>query len=166
MKLRSVKRRLAMFLVNRVFAGTRWFGIKRKLLRAAGFEIGEGAKIVGPLLCTGTLSIGAQTWIGRNLTVHGNGRVEIGERCDVAPDVVFLTGGHEIGDGNRRAGAGQTYRICVGNGCWIGARSTIGKNVTLGDASVVAACACVMKDVAANTMVGGVPAKMIRNLDV
>lgn len=40
--------------------------------------------------CTGTLCIGANCWIGRNLTVHGNGSVIIGDNCDIAPDVTFL----------------------------------------------------------------------------
>ena len=166
MILRSVKRRVAMFCVNRLFAGTKYFDIKRKLLRSAGYEIGEGAKIVGPVFCTGSLKIGCHTWVGRNLTVHGNGCVEIGDRCDIAPDVTFLTGGHAIGGAERRAGAGETYEICVGDGCWIGARATVGRNVRIGDGTVVGACACVMADVAENTLVGGVPARPIRKLEV
>lgn len=164
MKFRSLKRRLALFCVNSIFAGTRAFGVKRKLLRAAGFRIGEGTKVVGPVFCTGTLSIGPDCWIGRNLMVHGNGSVEIGANCDLAPDVTFLTGGHAIGESTRRAGAGETYRIRVGNGCWIGARATLGRNITLGDGSVVAACACVVSDVPTNMLAGGVPAKTIREL--
>ena len=166
MKLRSVKRRLAMFCVNYIFAGTRAFGIKRRLLRSAGYEIGEGTKVVGPVHCTGSLKIGPDCWIGTNLTVHGNGEVEIGANCDLAPDVTFLTGGHAIGTGERRAGTGETYRIRVGKGCWIGARATLGRSVTLGDGCVIGACACVVSDVPANVLAGGVPAKLIRELKV
>lgn len=53
----------------------------------------------------------------------------------------------------------------VGNGVWIGGRVTILGNTTIGSSSVVAGCACVVKDVPPNTLVGGVPAKMIRKLD-
>lgn len=165
MKLHSIKRRLALFCVNHIFAGTRAFGSKRKLLRAAGWEVGEGTKVVGPVFCTGTMKIGPGCWIGRNLTVHGNGLVEIGANCDLAPDVTFLTGGHAIGTSARRAGTGETYRIRVGNGCWIGARATVGRTVSLGDGSVIAACACVTSDIPANVLAGGVPAKTIRELD-
>lgn len=162
MKIRSVWRRVAVFAVNHVFAGTRFFEMKRRLLRSAGYKIGDGTKIVGPIDCTGKLEIGNDCWIGKNLTLHGNGTVRIGDRCDIAPDVTFLTGGHKIGDAQRRAGIGETYEISVGSGTWIGARSTILGNRAIGDGAVIAACACVVSDVPANVLVGGVPAKVIR----
>ena len=164
MKLKTAKRIIAAFLLNHLFTGTDSFELKNKLLRFGGFEIGEGSRVVGPLFCTGFLSVGEGCWIGRNLTVHGNGRVFIGDNCDVAPDVTFLTGGHEIGGPDRRAGKGETYNITVGDGAWIGARSTIGRNVCIGSGSVVAACSCVMNDVPDNVLVGGVPAKVIKEL--
>lgn len=162
MKMRSVWRRAAVFAVNHVFVGTRFFGIKRRLLRSAGYRIGEGTKVVGPIDCTGKLEIGSECWIGKNLSVHGNGTVHIGDRCDIAPDVTFLTGGHQIGDAQRRAGIGETYDISVGNGTWIGARSTILGDRSIGESVVIAACACVVSDVPANVLVGGVPAKQIK----
>lgn len=164
MKLLSLKRHLAMFCVNHVFAGTRFFGIKRKLLRAAGYEIGSGAKIVGPLVCTGVLKIGTDCWIGRDLTVHGNGTVEIGDNCDLAPGVMFLTGGHAIGGPERRAGSGETYIIRVGSGSWIGARATVVRDVRIGEGCVIAACACVVSNIGDHTLAGGVPARVIREL--
>lgn len=103
-------------MVNHVLTGTRFFPAKRNLLRSIGYEIGENTKIVGPIHNTGTLRIGANCWIGCNLTVHGNGIVTIGDNCDIAPDVTFLTGGHQMGDHNRRAGKGESYHITVGSG--------------------------------------------------
>lgn len=158
-----------MFLVNRVFAGTnpKFFGIKRKLLNSVGpkIKIGENSKVVGPICILGSLKVGKDCWIGRCLTVNGNGSVIIGDNCDIAPEVTFLTGGHEIGDADRRAGKGEKYTIEVGRSTWIGARSTIGRNIKIGESSVVAACACVMKDVEENSLVGGVPARLIRKLE-
>lgn len=164
MKLKSIKRRFYLFLVNHVFRGTRYFEIKRKLLNSVGYTVGKGTKVVAPITCTGRLSVGKNCWIGTNLTVHGNGTVRIGDNCDLAPDVTFLTGGHRIGAPERRAGAGELYEIYVSNGVWLGARSTILGNTSIGDGSVVAACACVTRDVPANTLVGGVPAKIIKEL--
>ena len=164
MKLQSVKHHLAMACVNFVFSGTKCFGIKRHLLRIAGYEIGEGVKVVGPLTCTGSLKVGKNTWLGRGMKIHGNGNVVIGENCDIAPDVTFLTGGHQFGGPERRAGTGESYSIHIGDGCWIGGRSTIARNTNIGDSSVVAACACVTTDVPENTLVGGVPAKIIKKL--
>ena len=165
MKLSTAKRICVMFCVNHILAGTFAFPLKRKLLRSVGFEIGEGTRIAGPLFCTGTLKIGKDCWIGRDLRVEGNGSVEIGDRCDIAPSVMFLTGGHAIGDASRRAGKGEHYRICVGDGVWIGARATLARNITVGNSSVVAACAYVGKDVPRDSLVGGVPARVIRELD-
>ena len=97
MKLKSIKKRIVICIVDHVLAGTRSFPAKRKLLRSIGYEIGENTKIVGPIRNTGTLRIGANCWIGSGLTVHGNGTVTIGDNCDIAPDVTFLTGGHRMG---------------------------------------------------------------------
>lgn len=164
MKLKSIKKRCLMWLVNRVFSGTKYFKIKRKLLHSIGYSIGEGTKVVGPIFCTASLIIGNNCWIGKNLIVNGNGRVQIGNNCDIAPEVTFLTGGHEIGFPERRAGNGEKYEIYVEDGCWIGPRSTLGRNITIGKSSVVAACSCVMKNVDPNNLVGGVPAKKIKDL--
>ena len=152
-------------MVNHVLNGTRFFTAKRNLLCSIGYEIGENTKVIGPIYNTGTLCIGANCWIGCNLTVHGNGMVTIGDNCDIAPDVTFLTGGHRIGNHCRRAGEGEVYHIFIGNGVWVGGRTTILCNTNVGDGSVIAACSCVKKDVPADTMVAGVPAKVMKELE-
>ena len=96
--------------------------------------------------------------------MNGNGSVVIGDNCDIAPEVTFQTGGHEIGDASRRAGVGCIFHQTVGSGTWIGGRSTILNNTNIGKSCVVASCACVVKDVPDNSIVGGVPAKLIRTL--
>ena len=111
------------------------------------------------------MKVGNNSWVGKNLTINGNGVVIIGDNCDIAPEVTFLTGGHQIGTADRRAGKGETYTIEVGDGTWIGARSTISGNIKIGKSCVVAACACVTQDLADSRLVGGVPAKEIRVLD-
>lgn len=163
---RSAKRRFTLYLVNRVYAGTepKFYEKKRRLLNSIGYDIGEGTRIVGPIFCTGRLTVGKNSFIGRNLTVHGNGSVVIGDGCDLGPDVTFLTGGHKIGDATRRAGEGLILTQSVGDGSWIGARSTVVNNTSIGRGCVVAACACVTRDVPDNTLVGGVPAREIRSL--
>ena len=162
----TVKKLICTFLVNKIFRGTKTknFEIKRKLLILAGNDIGEGTKIVGPIFSTHPIKIGKNCWIGKNFTVYGEGCVTIGDNCDIAPEVVVLTGGHEIGNSSRRAGKGQLYTVQIGDGVWIGARSTIGKNIKIANGSVVAASACVMNCVDEDTLVGGVPARIIRRL--
>lgn len=160
-------KRVCTFLINHVFVSMKPFSsnIKCSILRSVGHKIGKGTTIVSPVYIIGRVEIGDECWINRGFTVQGDGLVRIGSNCDIAPDVSFLTGGHQIGSSKRRAGAGEGYTINVGNGCWIGARSTLLGNITVNDGSVVAACACVNHNVPENTLVGGVPAKIIRRLD-
>lgn len=164
MKWKTCLRHAGLLAVNHLYAGPRCFAQKRRILNAIGFDLGEGTKVVGPLFCTGMLITGKNCWIGRNLTIHGDGQVIIGSCCDLGPDVTILTGGHTIGGPERRAGKGQTCPVRIGDGCWIGARSTLLGGTTLGTGSVIGACACVTKDVPANTLFCGVPARQIRVL--
>lgn len=165
--LQGIHRAWNMFLINHIFAGTKSFAckMKRRLLREIGCSVGENTTIVGPIECRGTISIGDNCWIGKNLKVNGNGMVVIGDNCDLGPEVTFQTGGHKIGDATRRAGQGEIYRQVIQSGTWIGGRSTICNNTVIGKGCVVAGCACVVHDVPDNTLVGGVPAKVIRRLD-
>lgn len=165
MKIKTIKRMTVFFLLNRVFAGTKFFETKRKLLNSVGSEIGKGTKIVAPVYCSGKIKTGENCWIGRDFSVEGNGSVELGENCDIGPKVTFLTGGHEIGNSFHRAGKGEIYHIRVGSGTWICAGATIGKNIEIGKGCVIAAGAVVMNNIGENILAGGVPAKCIRELD-
>ncbi len=162
--IKALRRRRVMYLVNKRYVGTKHFEKKRRLLNKIGFKIGEGTKIVGPIECTGALIIGKNCWIGKNFKVNGDGLVVIGDNCDIAPEVTFQTGTHDIGDSTRRAGIGRNCYQSVGNGTWIGVRATIINDVKIGNGCVIAACACVNKDVSDNTVVGGVPAKVLKEL--
>ncbi len=161
----GIKRRCALLLVNKIFVGTSHFSAKRKLLNSIGISVGENTKIVGPIECTGKLNVGDNCWIGKNFKVNGNGQVYIGNNCDIAPEVTFQTGGHLIGTAERRAGKGFNCVQSVGDGTWIGGRVTVLNETNIGKSCVVAACACVVKDVPDNSLVGGVPARLIRKLN-
>lgn len=162
--LQGIRVRWNTFLINRVYSGTKHFEAKRRCMRRLGHTVGNSTKIVGPVFCTGKLVIGDECWIGKNLKVNGNGTVIIGDCCDIGPEVIFQTGGHQIGTEERRAGEGQTFTQSVGDGCWIGGRSTILNDTSVSSGSVIAACACVTKDIPPNVLAGGVPAKIIKNL--
>lgn len=146
--IRHIWRSVALLLVNKVFVGTNvhYFAVKRLLLRSIGHKIGEATKIVGPLYCTGRLELGTECWIGANFTVRGNGTVMVGDRVDIGPDVTFLTGTHQIGEFQRRAGDGYNCNQNIGSGCWIGGKTVFVNNISIGEACVVAASACVCKN--------------------
>lgn len=164
MKASTVKRMLALFLVNHVYVGTRCYERKRKLLNAVGFSIGEGTRVVGPVYCTASLTVGKNCWLGAGLEIFGNGSVVIGDNCDIGPDVSFLTGSHEIGDQDRRAGAGKNEEIRIGSGCRIGGRSILLGGIRVGKGSVLGACSCAEDDIPENWLCCGVPARKIRRL--
>ena len=162
-------REFVLGLINTFFCGTRMFSIKRSLLNTCvDITVGEKTKVVGPIRlgnCS-RVNIGAGCWIGMGMTVYGDGSVTIGGNCDLAPDVAFITGSHDLGTCERRAGVGKLFSITVGNGCWLGAKCAITNSVSIGDAAVVGACALVNKSVEANTIVAGVPAKKIKELEL
>ena len=162
---RRIHKKWVLFLVNKIYKGTTKFKRKRKLLNSIGYQIGEGSKIVGPIEVTGKLIVGENCWIGKNFKVNGNGTVTIGDNCDIAPEVTFQTGGHAIGHCQRRAGKGKIFNQSVGDGTWIGGRVTILNETEIGKSCVIAGCACVIGDVPDNSLVGGVPARLIRVLD-
>lgn len=164
---RHIQRSLVYFLVNHVFEGSnpRYFSIKARLLRSIGYKIGNNTSIVGPIICTGKLEVGDNCWIGANFTVRGNGTVILGDNIDVGPDVTFLTGTHLIGGSNHRAGLGYNCKITIGSGCWIGGKSTFLNQIKVGEATIIAAAACVCKDIPNNVIAGGVPSKTIKTLE-
>ncbi len=71
-----------------------------------------------------------------------------------------------MGPSEARCGRLVAAPITIGNGVWIASRVTILPGITIGDGAVVAAGAVVTRDVAPNTLVGGVPAKVVRDLDL
>lgn len=160
------KRRFALFIINHFLKGTRkiFFPIKCGLLRFAGYKIGKDVKVVAPLNITGELQVGDGVWIGRNFSIDGNGTVIIGDCCDIAPNVQFYTGSHDIGVSEHRAGKGFNDTISIGNGCWCCAASKFLPGISVGEGSVVAAGAVVTKSFDDNLMIGGVPACIIKKL--
>jgi maltose O-acetyltransferase len=147
---------------------SRLFGLRRRCLRWAGVEVGDGVSFCGRgwVYGRGRLRIGSATWLSPDVVIytHVEADIVIGERCDIGPGVVFIPGGHLIGTASRRAGAGTALPIRVGNGCWIGAGSRVLGGVTIGDGAVVAAGAVVTRDVQPDTLVAGVPAVFKRRL--
>ncbi|MBR3949190.1 MAG: hypothetical protein IKJ84_00790 [Oscillospiraceae bacterium] len=164
MKIETLKRHTALFLVNHILVGTRCYARKRKLLNQVGFSLGEGTRVVGPVYCTGGLTTGTDCWLGPKLSIYGNGTVVLEDNCDIGPEVSFLTGSHEIGDAQRRAGTGKNETIRVGAGCWIGGGSMVLGGYRIGKGSVVGAFSCVTEDLPENSLCCGTPARVIRAL--
>lgn len=138
------------------------FTIKRILYRLAGADIGANVSINGHcwFYGRGKIIIEANTWIGVGCKFYSvkDKIIEIGKNCDIAPEVIFIPGTHKMGSFERRAGKGYGLDIKIGNGSWIGARTTILGGVTIGSGVVIAAGSVVNSDIPDNCLAAGVPA--------
>lgn len=91
------------------------------------------------------------------------GGIIIGSGSQIGHNVVFATLNHGLAPEDRK----MTYPapIVLGKNMWVGSNATILQGVTIGDNAVVAAGAVVNRNVAANTIVGGVPARVIKSIE-
>ncbi|MCE7981228.1 MAG: acyltransferase [Caldilinea sp. CFX5] len=140
------------------------------LLRMAGFQIGHGTVMWGTPTITGggdlykRLLIGRDCWFNVGCFFNLGATITIGDRVAFGHQVMVMTDSHAIGDRHRRAGPLAALSVQIGDGAWVGARATILPGVTIGEGAVVAAGAVVTKSVAPHLLVGGVPARPIREL--
>ena len=109
------------------------------------------------------ITIGKNVFINACCHFQDHGGVTLGDGCQIGHNVVFATLNHGIAPEDRA----NTYPapIVLGKNVWVGSNSTILQGVTIGDNAIIAAGAVVIKDVAPDTIVGGVPAKLIRSIE-
>ena len=144
--------------------------IRTRLYRLAGISIGKGSLILGSIELAGPGAIQKRFCVGANCQLNSPlyadvcSPITIGDNVYIGHHVVLITTNHEIGPETQRCGVWKSAPISIENGVWIGARVTILPEVTIGRGAVVAAGSVVTKDVSPNTLVGGVPAKVIRVL--
>jgi len=123
--------------------------------------IGDGTKI----RChEGAVEIGAKTVMGQECTISAYQRVRIGEECVIADRAMFIDFDHGVVEVERPIRLQGIYKrdVEVGNNVWIGYGACILRGVSVGDNSVIGTNAVVTKDVPANAVVGGIPARIIR----
>jgi len=109
--------------------------------------------------------IGNNTYINSGYIQTGpNSKVIIGEWCAIGYNVNIITLSHDIENptGNEKTRPRPEADIIIGNNVWIGTNVFINKGVTIGDNAIIGANSVVVKDVQKNSIVGGVPAKLIR----
>ena len=150
------------------YMGERLRGVVLKMM---GFKIGYGSAFAGMPAISGSrplqanLRIGAHCWFNIGCIFDVGGAIQIGDHVSAGHQVIFMTTSHEIGRESRRAGALTLAPITIGDGAWLGSRSMVLPGVTIGLGAVVAAGAVVTHSVPPNTIVAGIPAKVIRELE-
>jgi acetyltransferase-like isoleucine patch superfamily enzyme len=123
--------------------------------------IGDGSKI---RVHEGEVSIGAKTVMGQECTISAYQHVEIGRECIVADRVMLIDFDHGVVEVERPIRLQGIYKrdVRVGHNVWIGYGACILRGVTVGDNSIVGTSTVVTRDVPANAVVGGSPARVIR----
>lgn len=108
------------------------------------------------------ITVGKNVFINACCHFQDQGGITLGDNCLVGHNVVFATLNHGFAPEERQSMLPAP--IVVGSNVWIGSNSTILQGVTIGDNSIIAAGSVVTKDVPANAIVAGVPARFIRSI--
>lgn len=114
--------------------------------------------------CGKNITLGKNVFINAGCKFQDQGGITIGDGSLIGHNVVMATLNHDLAPENRSSM--HPAPIVIGKNVWIGSNTTILSGVTIGDGAIVAAGAVVTKDVGANTIVGGVPAKFIKKVNI
>ncbi|MFV0537830.1 MAG: sugar O-acetyltransferase [Dysgonomonas sp.] len=137
--------------------------IRSLLSQITDSVIDESVAVFTPLY----INYGKHTKIGKNVFINFNctlldlGGITIDDDVLIAPNVSLLSEGHPVSPEDRHSLIPKP--IHIKKNAWIGAGAIILQGVTVGENAVVSAGAVVSKDVPDNTVVGGIPAKVIKN---
>ena len=140
--------------------------IRSIMSRLIGKPVDESFALFPPFTadCGKNITLGKNVFINSGCRFQDQGGITIGDGALIGHNAVLATLNHDLAPDSR--GSMHPAPIVLGKNVWIGANVTILPGVTIGDGAIVAAGAVVTKDVAANTIVGGVPARFIRNIDI
>jgi maltose O-acetyltransferase len=124
--------------------------------------MGQYVQMAGARSSGQKVSIGSGTVINHGCLLYTTGGLIIGEHVSISAGTWLVTGSHDINDPNFTV----SYKpIVIGNYVWIGMRATILAGVTIGEGAIVMAGAMVTRDVPPHAIIGGVPAKIIKQRD-
>lgn len=112
--------------------------------------------------CGKNITVGKRTFINMGCSFQDWGGIIIGDDCLIGHNCTICTVNHSIQPSQR--GDMICTPVKIGNNVWIGANVTILPGVTIGGGAIIGAGAVVTKDVEPNTIVGGIPAKLIKQI--
>jgi maltose O-acetyltransferase len=164
-------RRAANSLLNDVILNS-WIaarfiprGLRWRLLRGYGLNVARSTISAGGFYGSRRITIREGAFLNHNVFLDGAAAVTIGIRARIGPGVMVITGSHEIGSPEQRAGDDYQAPVTIGDGVWVGAKAIILPGVFIGSGCVIAAGSVVTKDCEANALYAGVPAAKVRMLD-
>ncbi len=157
----------AMAVVERFNATPAADGPSRTaLLRELLGTCGEDVEVRAPLFVDygDNLHIGDGTFVNFGLTALDVAPIRIGSHCQIATNVQLLAATHPLDPALRKAGWESGEPITIGDNVWLGGGVIVCPGVTIGDNTVVGAGAVVTKDLPANVIAVGNPARVLRGL--
>ncbi len=136
--------------------------LRMALYRFAGMKVDRTSTIMmyAFVLQTRDISIGPNCIIGPFTTLDGRATLTISRNVNVAGEVLTIGGYHSV---DSPTAEGHLGKIVIKDNVWVAMRATILPGVTIGEGAYVAASALVNRDVEPYTLVGGVPAKKLRD---
>ncbi len=139
---------------------------QRKTLVELLGEVGEGVRVRPPLRVDYgyQISIGARTFISYGAVLADVGKITIGADVQIGPNVQLLAPTHPIEPEPRRAKWEAAKPITIGDNVWLGGGVIVCPGVTIGENTVVGAGAVVARDLPANVVAVGNPARIIREI--
>lgn len=139
--------------------------IRALFSQLVGRTVDENFLLIPPFYTAGgnEIRVGQNVFVNQNCTFYDLGGLDIGDDVMIGPNVSIITASHPLDPAQRRA-ATIGKPIAIERNVWIAAGATIIGGVTVGENSVVAAGSVVTKDIPANTLVGGNPARIIRSI--
>ena len=138
---------------------------REKILREAMGTYGENLYVIPPIYANCGLTnihVGKNVVINFNCTFVDDGEIFIGDDCMIGPGCNIATSVHPISPQLRRHKLQYNKPVHIGNNVWFGAGVTVLPGITVGDNAIVGAGSVVTKDVPANAIVAGNPARLIR----
>lgn len=139
--------------------------VRQILSRLFGRQVDETLRVFPPFYT----DFGKNITIGKNVFINAcchfqdQGGITLGDGCLIGHNVVFATLNHGFAPADRASL--YPAPIVLGKNVWIGSNSTLLQGIRIGDNAVIGAGSVVTKDVPANTIVGGVPARILRQID-
>lgn len=125
----------------------------------------DDVRILTPFICDfgNRVTFGKNVFINHSAILSASGGIEFQDGVSIAPGVRIATINHDF---NNRHTIYTYGKVVIKKNAWIGMNVTICPGVTIGENSVIAAGAVVTKDIPANVVAGGVPAKIIKELNI
>ncbi|ELZ82323.1 acetyltransferase [Haloferax elongans ATCC BAA-1513] len=140
---------------------------REELIRDLFGAVGESFEIEPPFRCDYgyNIRVGEDFFANFDCVFLDVCPIAIGDNCQIAPGVHIYTATHTLDAAERIKGPESGDPVTIGDNAWLGGRAVINPGVTIGDDVVVASGAVVTEDVPDNVVVGGNPARVVKELE-